>query len=283
MIGDLPSQPLLEYTPFFSISGSDHAGIILDINTDKIFPRRSQVQTFQSRGLYSNNYKQLPRYIEKVFDHLDSNNAFEKMERLKQNDQLDIASIEKIDQIISQAAFSGEKTIRRRRKPWWSVEMHHTRYSLNIINKAISQVKKGKYNQIRLQLQLDQHQCDVELPSSLKELLELRQTKRQQIREITKQSRERRDEFLQDHATNTGSQGQDKKAKIIKAIQHTERVNKAFKTMAHIRKPVQQNGINRIQIPTSWGTPQEAMNNPENLEDPSQATNWREITDLAEI
>lgn len=49
--------------------------------------------------------------------------------------------------------------------------------------------------------------------------------------------------------------------------------------MASIQKPAQQNGINTIQIPSSWSTFQEAIARPEQLEDPAKANEWKEITD----
>ena len=59
------------------------------------------------------------------------------MAKLEENSLLIPAAIEKIDKIITQVCLSGEKHIRKRPTPWWSISLHHTRYEYHIINKAL--------------------------------------------------------------------------------------------------------------------------------------------------
>lgn len=224
----------VKYTPFFTITRSDHLAIVIDLDTDTLFKKRAQIQSFHKRGILSNNYKQLPVYIEKVHDHLNKNKVFTKMEHLHNDPALNSPSIEDIDNLISQACQSGEKTVKKRHRAWWSIEIHQTRYCLNIVNKAISQSKKRHYNQLALQLQLDQHQCLVELPKTLTDLIQLKKEVREQLQDHLDNAREKRDEYLSRHIQTASTEVHTEQARITKSIRHAEQVNQAYKTMASI-------------------------------------------------
>ena len=129
--------------------------------------------TYNSRALFSNDRKQLLKYLEQVDSHLKANNAYDTMDILNLSTLLELNRIKKLDKIITQACLLGVEQVKKKLTPWWSVSLHQTQYMQWIINKAIYQKKQNQLQMHNLQSLLDIHSCDITLTDNLATLLQL--------------------------------------------------------------------------------------------------------------
>jgi hypothetical protein len=118
----------------------------------------------------------------------------------------------------------------------------------------------------------------------MEEILEQIEKLRGKVKEIHKNSAEKRDESLLERANMADNEDDKKKAKAIRQMEKTEKDTRAFQKLK-FRRGLNHDGggISRLQVPVSWPTAATYDDEADyNLEDPKitnqkDPNRWKEI------
>jgi len=107
---------------------------------------------------------------------------------------------------------------------------------------------------------------------------------KQKIKQYYQQHKQHRQEFLLQQANLQEDLGNAHLSKIIWRIHCAEQRNEAFKTLQAIRgSNIRSRSISTLKVPASWPTSQNYSEDITDLEEPRQATQWKEISYPKEI
>ena len=274
-IGVLKTVRSAEYSEYGTIAKSDHRALIIEIDSAELWGKTDPILQQQERILHSNDIRQLVPYIEKMFDHCLQHNIFDRLEKLQ--DEFNGEELEKIDKIISQAGDAAEKSLQRKRKPWWSLPLVRARVKQVALKKQQLALRKSKSRKDELDEYLEKKQADWSVPEDYEECTRQLQEATEALRDIIRSAKEKRRSYQEDLA---GSSGRKQKMQI-KVMIRKEQTAEAFRILRIVRSQT-RNEIKSIQVPKEWPD-SDKITDKEQLIDPRKATEWKTVTDNVAI
>ena len=132
------------YEPFQFRSKTDHRGLYVDFHTDLLFGNKThRLANIPMRGISSKDIKSCETFIEASCSHCSENNLFTNLNTLVQSRQQDDNAIETFDQLLGAAGTYAEKKCKKRRRPWWSQELHEHRQWMSMLRRMESGFMNG--------------------------------------------------------------------------------------------------------------------------------------------
>ena len=120
-----PAVEEVGYESFHYTTSTDHRGMFIDFNTDKLFGNQTNtMQSAKARLLNSKYPLGRKTYIQAAADHARQNNLFERLQNLMDTNTRDDALIEKLDQTLGECCDNGEKKCRKTRPEWWTLKVN---------------------------------------------------------------------------------------------------------------------------------------------------------------
>lgn len=107
----------IHFTNFKEIANSDHRGLILDLDPDTLFNKKLPTEYHECQ-LFSNDCKQVGKYLSAVSSHLKENNAYLIIEDFQSSEEFQGEKLERLDRIITDGMLSGECKLKTCRQPW---------------------------------------------------------------------------------------------------------------------------------------------------------------------
>lgn len=264
----------IHVTNFKEIANSDHRGLVVDIDPDSLFNKK-QVTEYHERQLFSNDRKQVGKYLLAVASHLKENNAYIMMEELQGEPALQEAKLERLDNIITEAMLSAERKLKTRRRPWWSNKINRARFKIRLLQNHHSRLKQNLEESPVIQFKLDDNGFNVTLPRTLtKNSVEIQKAK-EELKEIISNSRKYREEEQLARHDYLNRNGMKSQAEVIKRIWQKERLADAYRQVKTLRNKSQDQKANKVDIPRQWTETE----NLEEMEDPKSTTDWISITE----
>jgi len=279
----------ISYTPVGLFCNSDHRGIILDWNTERLFgPQVQRDNVLLQRTIRSNDRHNVTKYIETMHSHLLCNNSFARAISLDNysiaTDQA-ITLAENLDHLIGEAGTAGENKCTRRRATWYSNTIVKARLEISYLKHHRNGLQLGQDRSFTTRFKLDAVGSDLQIPTTLEaidtlitELLENLHAKRQEDFRL-------RQQFLDiEHPEATRSKSGKKKDPRSK-IKKNEVAKQTWSTLAAITNAKNTNQLDRLEIPNDWPPPipPDASSPTPALSDPKEAQIWKTITDPTEI
>jgi len=283
----LPSIRSLGYAPFNWVTNSDHRAIFLDICSTGLFQESNEsMHTLSSaqRAIRSNDKQRTPLYIDKFYQHLESNNCSVQIANLLNTGATQLDA-EKLDSLIGQAGDSAEKSCKKRRPEFYSHALNSHRIKTSIALGHLNNIRYHKNQDTSgFQARLSRAGIDMMLPPDQKSAFDLYVSLKKSLAEDVKNSADLREQQLQSAINAKYSPGSSGHNKRLKAIKKGEATRKAWKTLKFLKT---QSGatqtLNRIDIPQSWPARGEPIPPFIELEDPKKCTEWTHVTNPEDI
>jgi hypothetical protein len=147
LLGSLRS---IGYTPFGYITNSDHRPLLLDFHP-------------QYRGVKSNDRQSVMTYIEHLYQHLKSNNAF-ALQNEVDDSQATIAPVETTDKLIGEGSDAADNACKRRPE-CYSLPLNQQRLKVSALTAHLAHLRQQKQNCLQaLQARLAQAGITLEFP-----------------------------------------------------------------------------------------------------------------------
>jgi hypothetical protein len=279
------------YEPFMYRLKGDHRAFYFDIGEKFLFGNAKESPYDPAgRSFSSKDPKAVTTYLKEAHEHLTSNNVFNRLKRLMENNDPNHEEAEKLDRELTRACEHGSNACKRRRQDYWNILIHELKRNLSIW----SQFKRRKARNLstsalltrtkELGLLIDQTTTPEETEKNIIDL-------RDKIKACHKQSNDRRDEMLGELANFADDVDEKKKAHAIRQQKKTEQLVRAYRRLNFQRnRTTDGGGISRLQVPNSWPTMEEYDDNIEyNMEDPKAVDQrkdpslWKEVNCPKEI
>jgi hypothetical protein len=111
------------YEPFHFQSKTDHRDA--NFHTDLLFGNEThRLANIPMQGISLKDIKSCEMFIEASYSHCSEINFFTNLSTLIQFRQRDDNAIETFNQLLGAAGTYAEKKCKKRRRPWWSQELH---------------------------------------------------------------------------------------------------------------------------------------------------------------
>jgi hypothetical protein len=278
------------YEPFMYRLKGDHRAFYFDIGEKILFGNTKESPYDPAgRSFSSKDPKAVVTYLKEAHEHLTSNNVFNRMKRLMEDNESNHEEAEKLDRELTRACEHGSNTCKRRRQDYWNIRIHELKRNLSIW----CQFKRRKARNLpslaliartkELGLNIEQTMTPEEIEKNIKEL-------RIAVKACHKQSNDRRDEMLGDLANFAEDVDEKKKANAIRQQKRTEKLVRAYRRLNFQRnKTMDGGGISRVQVPCSWPTMEDYNEDYDySLEDPKgidqkDNSKWKEVNCPKEI
>jgi hypothetical protein len=168
---------------------------------------------------------------------MESHNVFARVQRLVADPVLNPVQAESIDSDLYRMSITAGKRCQRFCESEWSIKLHEARARVGILKRVLSIRGTGydQYSQIEA-LQTQQGTSFL-IPSTIdecKKALRLAQTK---VSQIAKQSSQHREEENVKRVTDLETEGDKKKANILRNIRKAEEMKKLFAKIRYLRSP----------------------------------------------
>ena len=155
------------YSPFEYMVDSDHRAAIISFETKKLFGDDVDLLApSQFRGVRTQDRKSTTTFIEKLYDHLLSNNAFELQKRLD-SDIGPPSLLETLDALVGQGGDSADKACRRRRPEFYSQRLVQQRAMVGAYRSLVRGLRQGTDRQIAISSRLARKHIQIECPPTL--------------------------------------------------------------------------------------------------------------------
>ena len=168
---------------------------------------------------------------------------FVRLQRLLNSEKPDHIEAEAIDRAITEACELGEKACRKRRREYWSIELHEVKRELAIWCILKSWRRRG----IKLDCLLKRSKelgIPISKDVSEKDTKETITELRQKLREIHKKSKKYREEMLTNLANFSEDIDDTKRAHYLRQMKKAERKNRVYSLLKFKRgKSLNSGGI----------------------------------------
>jgi hypothetical protein len=273
------------YEPFHFRSKTDHRGLYVDFNTDLLFGNEThRLANTPLRGINSKDIKSCETFIEASYSHCSENNLFTNLSTLIQSGHRDDNAIEIFDQLIGAAGAHAEKQCKKKRRPWWSQELHEHRQWMSMLRRMESGFTNGFNLTQAVTARMQEHGFVQDVPQTIYECRAKIRDATSTLHEILTKARSHRETEQTARAELYDESGRKSQARIQTEMKHKERAAAMFRTFKAIRgQTTDSRGITQLEVPTSWpaaGTPIESIGT---LPDPKKSSDWRLITLPEEI
>lgn len=264
----LPSIMQSGICPFDAIISSDHRAIFADIDVSKISSESTpSLMSIPTRRLFSHHEDKRKDYIKILHEKLERHNVFERSEELEsfhEASEKSNALVEAIDRDMTRLAIHAEKTIKKCSKYPFSTTLAKACTKVSILKSRMKEMKYGVNRQHSISILQSRLDSPLTLPETIPETKRLLKLQRKEVRSLRRDAEKHRHEYLAKAISESPS------PKIIRHIQRTERLNKAFNKIRHFVKPSTRSQITHLEVPDD-GLP------------PKQCKRWRRITNSDEI
>ena len=280
----LGSLKRVGYGPFNFTIMSDHRPVLLDFDTKHLFGESSDlIQPLHNRVFHSKDRKAVQQFIETMYDEIHRRQGFRYQNDIDA-DKVAPEVIEQVDAIIGQSGVLAERKCRKRRPEFYSQPLVQQRLRVSILRAHLNAMKQSRDRSPQLHARSKRLGIHVELPCT-RQLTQLAlQEARNKLREISQEHTSLRQKELDDKIAIAAAQGNRQHSKIIRAIKTVETGKQTYRILRLMRRPEgTSQSIDRIEIPASWPPPSSTVPTIYQLEDPKTCTEWRLITDPAEI
>ena len=274
----------IRYSPGSLLCSTDHRAVLLEFHTKTLFGNHIKPPLLPTaRGIKSNDRQAVTLFIEKMYQHLQEHNAFNRGQRLEQGRASDSSLAESLDRLIGEAGNIGEAKCGRRRKEWYSNELAKTRFTVSLLRYHVNGLKANIDRSVSIQSRLHRIQQILTLPVDLAGAKAMLQQFESKLQSMCSQSENIRKDELTAKANMAEDQGDDVKARAIRTINKSERHIQTWKTLKFMSNQGQTQQLDRIDIPSSWLDSDATIGTSAILEDPKQATNWTTVDDPIKI
>jgi hypothetical protein len=285
----LPSVTKCGYDPFHLRLTSDHRGMFLDLDTELLFGNRTQaLASIPHRDIRSKEKKSNTIYIDKKYDHLESNHFFHNLETLLADPSPNRAKAEKLDQLLTQSAKCAGHACRKRRRDWWSQKVTELRSQCHLLQRLLS----GYRNKIDMLPTVRQRMTDIhlnfQLPDNQADCKKMLKIAQNLAREASAQHTQIRLTELEERAETYALDGNSDQQKHLKQMAAHESSCKMYSKIRSVRGLNSKSGqFTSLQIPADWPTPETEISNIESLSNPKEIagddSKWRTIDLPADI
>jgi hypothetical protein len=278
------------YEPFMYRLKGDHRAYYFDIGEEVLFGNKQEpVYDPAGRTFSSKDPKAVTTYLGATYKHLQANAVMSRIKKLLEKDTPDHDEAEKLDELMTQACTHAANQCKKRRVDYWNIEIHETKRDLSVwcqyknrrIRKLSSTALIHRTANLGIQMQEG-------MP--MEEIVEQIEKLRSKVKELHKNSAEKRDESLLERANMAEDEDDKKKAKAIRQMKKTEKDTRAFQKLKFKRGLNHDGGgISRLQVPVSWPTAATYDDEADyDLEDPKvtnqkDPSKWKEINCPKEI
>jgi hypothetical protein len=188
------------YEPFKYRLKGDHRAFYFDIGEKQLFGNnKDPVSESEGRAFKSNDKKAVVKYLDAVHSHLDANNVFNRMKKLFESEAPNHEEAEILDSELTRACQHGSNKCQKHQMDYWCIDTHEIKRNLSIW----CQFKARRRRSIRSTALISRAK---EIGLNLEEdmPLEILETEikslRTKLKNIHKNSADRRDEFLLERA-----------------------------------------------------------------------------------
>jgi hypothetical protein len=278
------------YEPFMYRLKGDHRAYYFDIGEEVLFGNNQEpVYDTTGRSFSSKDPKAVTTYLEATYKHLQANAVMSRIKKIFTKDIFDQEEVEKLDALMTQACEHASNQCKRRRVDYWNIEIHETKRDLSVWCQYKNR-RTRKLSSKALIARTSELGLNMREGMTMEDIVAKIEKLRARVKEIHKDSANKRDESLLERANMAEDADDKKKAKAIRQMKDTEKQTRAFQKLKFKRGLNHSGGgISRLQVPTSWPTAAEYDDEIDyKLEDP-KATNqtdsskWKEVNCPKEI
>jgi hypothetical protein len=223
------------YEPFYFTSATDHQGIFINFDTNKLFGNTTnKLQSSQSRHLNSKYPLGRKTYIEAAAAHGREQNLFNRLQDLLDANIRDDSLIENLNAALGECCDIGERKYKKTRPEWWTLEINRLRIWRRTIQKLKSSLQNNIDIRARLQANCIHHGITRPFPLTAEEATLAITQVQKDIRECLKKSRDARaQEQLENISMERTNNNQDK-AKILQAMRNSEQHTQMYSMFRNI-------------------------------------------------
>jgi hypothetical protein len=238
---------------------SDHRGLFVDLNIDKLFDVPIQTPPNTRRNLTSTNWITATKFIGLLQKETKLAQIEQQLVKLERIDVLSESNKQKVDDIdkqFTEILIKAERKCKKIEDTYWSEVLHHHQ----MIHKYWKITAKGGANKINITAITQDLAAKLPQASDVWQGDPTRPTKHQlkrsteRLKEIRKNAWDHRKEFLIKLQIQYREVGDKKREKIIQSIRKAELRKKCISICKSINKPKgQQGGLTHIIINTDQG------------------------------
>jgi hypothetical protein len=266
------------YEPFHQRVKSDHRGMFLDFDTQKLFGNDTQkLAPMALRDFTAKNPANNSTYIETKYNHLLEQRFFHSLQELQDKPHGDHECAERLDRILQQAGEVASKKVKRFHRPWWSLTITKARAKVEILRRQISGFKTNtEVREVLLARILDQS-LDLILPDTFDECKKLYKEKVALLQELEKKSLRLRHEEMEARANLAATAGNTTQKMHNDKLRSGEAHAEMYRKVKAVRGKYNTGGFTSIDVPTSWPAAHTDLTESQDLPDPKKATEWKTV------
>ena len=275
----------IAYTPVGRMCTSDHRAVLISFHTNVLFGATSiPLPTFRARSVRSNDRNAVTNFVNTMHQYLQDHNVFQRVKQLDKGHPEDWKLAEQLDRIIGEGGDLGEKRCLRRRREWFSRPLVQERQTVSLLRHYVNGLKVKIYRGPVIQQRLFDIGRTMTLPVDLAEAQECLHQHEAMLAELCATDEKNRRTELRQNADVATVAGQKVRAIANRKINKSEENSKTWRALKFMSDKGKMPQLDRLEIPASWPKRESHdPNNSENLEDPKTTTQWRMITNPADI
>eukprot|EP00980_Cylindrotheca_fusiformis_P026507 scaffold16318_cov93-Cylindrotheca_fusiformis.AAC.1 len=186
---------------FNEVSTSDHRALFLDFDRSGILRTGVPLVTSSRRIMHSDSAS-IKEFVQYAYDHLKSNNVFERLEHLPSptEDIQDISSkpaADCLDRLITQALLSAERKVAKPPKPPWSEALHLASATYRLWKTVLTSRLTKMDMSDAIDAARTKSRCFEPIPNSIPAIRTLLRKALRHLRQIRLTATEHRQQFLE--------------------------------------------------------------------------------------
>lgn len=279
----LPCITALGYAPFDYASTSDHRPLLLDLNTALLFGTTVHDTTQTTKRILRSTDKiAVQTFIHTLYDRLQHHQAFAAQKPLDDN-LLTPEEVERLDSLLGDCSEIAEKQCRPRRREYYSRQIVRQRLEVSILRRHLKALQKCQNRTPQLHQHMQRTGIVIDLPPTQTLTRKALQHACSRLQETSRASFETRQAELVQKIQDLSNQSKRTPQKILNAIRKVEQQRRTFHTLKAMKRSTEGSStLDRLDIPQSWPSTHQPTTL-DDLEDPKRCTEWKTVTEPAEI
>lgn len=223
------------YEAFNSRYPSDHRGLYIDFDIDKLFGTAlHHLAKHQPRMLQSKNVNQVTDYIRRKHQWMTQHNIFARVKKLSRpRDQHQLA--ERLDKDLVAASLFAEAKTRKMAEPMWSNALATARKRVQLLKKCVSQQRTRLSAMDQIQHDWKALRLHGHPPSDLRGSITALHQATRDVQKLVKESYTRRDEERQRRIEELENTGNREHARVLRQQKRAERTRMLFRKLQTLR------------------------------------------------